>query len=122
MLHKYCMVDFQQFTAPSGNQVEHLETVIVSYTQPQKKRTTKIFKIIFWDFCLGQNCLCTIGCWLENWLKTQSHSSVTSAYMQTAWFITLGCEQQSTYFPALLIKYQGVIEKFEQNRPESQKI
>ena len=31
MLHKYCMVDFQQFTAPSGNQVEHLETVIVSY-------------------------------------------------------------------------------------------
>ena len=39
-----------------------------------------------------------------------------------AWFITLGCEQRSAYFPASLIKYQGVIEKFEQNRPESRKI
>ena len=42
--------------------------------------------------------------------------------MQPDWFITLGCERQSTYFPALLIKCQGVIEKFEQNRPESRKI
>ena len=47
---------------------------------------------------------------------------MTSAYVQTAWFITLGCEQQSAYFLALLIKYQGVIEKFKQNRPESRKI
>ena len=47
---------------------------------------------------------------------------MTSAYVQTAWFITLECEQQSAYFPALLIKYQGVIEKFEQIGPESRKI
>ena len=47
---------------------------------------------------------------------------MTSAYVQTVWFITLGSEQQSAYFPAMLIKYQGVIEKFEQNRPESRKI
>ena len=47
---------------------------------------------------------------------------MTSAYVQTAWFITLGCEQQSAYFPALLIKYQGVIEKFEENEAEIQSI
>ena len=82
------------------------------YTQPQKKRTTKISKIILWDFFLGQNYLRTIDRWLENWLKTQNYSSATSAYVQTTWFITLGCEQQSAYFLALLIKNQGVIEKF----------
>ena len=47
---------------------------------------------------------------------------MTSAYQQMAWFITLGCEQQSVSFPALLIGNQGVIEKLEESRPESQKI
>ena len=47
---------------------------------------------------------------------------MTSAYVQMAWFITLGCEQQSVSFPALLIGNQGVIEKLEQNKAESQKI
>ena len=55
-------------------------------------------------------------------LKMQNHSSVTSAYVETAWLITLGCEQQSVPLPALLIGNQCVIEKFEQSRPESRKI
>ena len=47
---------------------------------------------------------------------------MTSAYVQMAWFITLGCEQQSVSFRALLIANQGVIEKLEESRPESRKI
>ena len=39
-----------------------------------------------------------------------------------AWFITLGCEQQSVSFPALLTGNQGVIENLEENRLESPKI
>ena len=39
-----------------------------------------------------------------------------------AWFITLGCEQQSVSLLALFIKNQGVIEKLEQTRSESLKI
>ena len=42
-------------------------------------------------------------------------------YEQTAWFITLGCERQPVSFPALLIANQGVIEKFEESRPEIKK-
>ena len=64
----------------------------------------------------------TIDCWQEDCLKTGNHSSVTSAYVQMAWFVTLGCEQQSVSFPALLIGNQGVIEKLEESRPESRKI
>ena len=101
---------------------QYVENVRPIYPQPQKKRTTKTFKIILIDFCLGQNCLCTIDFWLENWLKTQNHSSVTFIYVQMAWFIPLGCEQQSAYFPGLLIKNQGVIENLEQNRSESRNI
>ena len=52
----------------------------------------------------------------------QSLSSVASAYVQIAWFITLGSEQQSVSFPALLIGNQGVIKKLEESRPESRKI
>ena len=47
---------------------------------------------------------------------------MTSAYVQMAWFITLGCEQQSAYFPGLLIKNQGVIENLEQKKTENKKI
>ena len=43
-------------------------------------------------------------------------SSVTSAYVQMAWFITFECEQQSVSFPALFIENQGVIEKLEESR------
>ena len=93
-----------------------------TYTQPQKKRTTKIFKKTLLGFFLGQNSFCTIDCWLENLLKKQNKASVTSVYVQMASFITLGCEQQYAYFPALLIKNQGVIENLEQNRPENRNI
>ena len=51
--------------------------VSIFYTQPQKKRTTKIFNIIFLGFFLQWNCLCTIDCWQENRLKTKNHSSVS---------------------------------------------
>ena len=51
--------------------------IAYSYNQPQKKRTTIIFNIIFWDFYLEQNCLCTVDCWLENWLETQNHPNAT---------------------------------------------
>ena len=47
---------------------------------------------------------------------------MTSAYVQMTWFITLGCEQQSVFFPALFIGNQGVIRKLEESRPESRKI
>ena len=33
--------------------INHLSRMeLYTYAQPQKKRTTKILKIIFWDFCL----------------------------------------------------------------------
>ena len=52
----------------------------------------------------------------------QNHSSVTSAYVQTAWFIILRSEQQAVSFPDLFIRNQGVSEMFEQNTTGSQKI
>ena len=55
-------------------------------------------------------------------MKTQNYTSVTSAYVQVTWFMTLRCEQQSVSFPALLIGNQSVIEKLEKSKPESQKI
>ena len=67
---------------------------------------------------------------MHNWLltrklaenKKKNHSSVTFACEQTACFITLGCEQQSVSFPALLIRNQGVNLKLWHSRLESQKI
>ena len=50
------------------------------YTQPQTKHAIDIFDMFFLNFFLGQNCLCILHCWLKRWLKTQNHSSVTSAY------------------------------------------
>ena len=47
---------------------------------------------------------------------------MTSAYVQTAWLVTLGGEQQSISFAALLIRNQGVIDMFEQNRYERRNI
>ena len=49
----------------------------------------------------------------------KNRSSVTFTYDQTAWFIPLGCEQQSVSFPALLIKKRGGTEKLEQSTAES---
>ena len=39
-----------------------------------------------------------------------------------AWFITLGCVQESILFPAFLIENQSFIEKFEENKAEIQRI
>ena len=50
-----------------------------TYTQPLKKRTTNFFNIFFLNFFVEQNCSYAIDCWLENWLKTQNHPSVTFA-------------------------------------------
>ena len=58
----------------------------------QKKCTTKIFSIIFWEFVFHawQNCTSTVYLW-EDRVKTQT-------YVQKAWFITLGCVQNSVKF------------------------
>ena len=90
--------------------------ILVKYTQPQKKHTTEIFSNFLF---LGDKCLCKIDHWLENRLKAQNHSSVSSVYVLTALLITLGCVK---LFPVLLIGNQGVTEKLEQNRTENQKI
>ena len=55
-------------------------------------------------------------------LKMLNHSSVTYAYVQIVWFITLECVQPSVIFPAFHIGNQDVIEKLEQNRAELRKI
>ena len=56
---------------------------ILTYTQQQKKHTTKIFSIIFGIFFKSKTvCRCTTDCWLANRLKTQNHFSVTSVYVQ----------------------------------------
>ena len=83
---------------------------------------SEIFSIILWWFFLGQNCIAIIYCWVEERLKTQNHFNVTSPYVQTALFITLGWVQQSMTFPAFLIRNRDVIEKLEQSWTESQKI
>ena len=42
--------------------------------------------------------------------------------MQMAWFVILGCVQQSITFSAFLIKTQSFIEKFKENKAEIQRI
>ena len=113
LFHKYTRGSSEGvlFTAlPTG---DHFHYVTFVYTHPQRKRTTMIFNIIF--FC-GK----TVYAQLIVDKKTKNHSSVTCAYVQTAWFISLGCGQHFASF--LAIGNQGVIEKLEESRPESPKI
>ena len=53
-------------------------------------------------------------------MQISGQSHILDAYK--AWFITLGCVQQSVTFLAFLIGNQGFMEKLEQNRAESQRI
>ena len=73
-------------------------------------------------FFLQQSYIGTVDYCIKGRLKNQNHSSVTSPCEQTAWFITLGCEQQSVKFQAFVIGNQDVIERLEQNKAGSQRI
>ena len=53
-------------------------------------------------------------------MQISGQSHILDAYK--AWFITLGCVQQSVTFSAFLIKNQSFIKKFEENEAEIQRI
>ena len=64
------------------------------------------------------NCIGTI----DFTSKKQNHSSVTSPCEETAWFVTLRCEQQTVTFQAILLRNQGVIGNLEWNEAGRQRI